>query len=134
MGRPRTRGECADMPRPCPHTRCRYHLLPEAALGHRTPETCTLDLADRGEHTLEDVGLVLGVSRERVRQIEYTALRKILRKAGARTAAAALATHTEMTSGEIEEVVVHAQRQDKEIRTARNHDRNVRRYPARGAR
>jgi Sigma-70, region 4 len=33
-------------------------------------ESCSLDLADRGEHTLQQVGETLAVTRERVRQIE----------------------------------------------------------------
>jgi len=37
-------------------------------------ETCSLDVAERGGATLEDVGEVLNVVRERVRQIEMRAL------------------------------------------------------------
>jgi hypothetical protein len=40
-------------------------------------DTCTLDVADRGEHTLEEIGQLLGVTRERVRQIELAALFKL---------------------------------------------------------
>lgn len=39
--------------------------------------TCSLDVADSGENTLEDVGACLNVTRERVRQIESAVLRKI---------------------------------------------------------
>lgn len=81
--RPRTRGECADVPRPCPHRACRYSLLVE--LRKRPPSSpeasCALDLADGGEHTLAEVGAVLGVSRERIRQIEEGALEKLARRA-----------------------------------------------------
>lgn len=65
---PLTRHECARGPRPCPAVRCR-HQLPEGA--------CSLDVADDGGHTLADVARILGVTRERVRQIEYAALRKL---------------------------------------------------------
>ena len=41
------------------------------------PETCVLDLVDRGEVTLRHTAAVLGITRERVRQIQATALRKL---------------------------------------------------------
>jgi hypothetical protein len=39
------------------------------------PETCCLDVADRGAHTLEEVGAMMNLTRERVRQIEEIAMR-----------------------------------------------------------
>jgi hypothetical protein len=41
------------------------------------PDTCSLDIAERGEHTLEQVGDLLGLTRERARQLEEKALRKL---------------------------------------------------------
>jgi hypothetical protein len=41
------------------------------------PLTCTLDVADQGGVTLEQVGDLLHITRERVRQIETLALRKL---------------------------------------------------------
>lgn len=41
------------------------------------PETCALDIADRGGITLEEVGQVAGITRERVRQIEDKILLKL---------------------------------------------------------
>ena len=72
-----TRAECAELPRPCPRTACRYHLVAERAEGLDVGPTCALDVADRGGMTLEEVGAVLGVTRERIRQIETLALRKV---------------------------------------------------------
>ena len=89
--RPRVRAECTNGPRPCPWASCRFHLavadnardtgavrltFPDLAR-EEMPETCALDVADRGEQILEAVGGVLGVTRERIRQIEAKALLKI---------------------------------------------------------
>lgn len=43
------------------------------------PDTCSLDVADRGEHTLHEVGEVLRMTRERARQVEAMGLRKAKR-------------------------------------------------------
>ncbi len=40
-------------------------------------ETCALDVADRGPHTLSAVGRVLGTSRERMRQVEDEAKKRL---------------------------------------------------------
>lgn len=48
----------------------------EAAL-QALPESCALDVAGRGDHTLGEVGRILGVSRERARQLEAVALTKL---------------------------------------------------------
>lgn len=88
--RPRTRGDClpggSNAMRPCPFVSCKYHLAVEVtAIGSlvhnhpgreidELPETCALDVADRGEKTLEELGRILGVTRERARQIAEDAL------------------------------------------------------------
>lgn len=80
--RPRTRGDCADAPRPCPWVGCRYHLAYEVSfaggLKERFPgkeleeleHTCALDVADLGPQPLDNVAFLMNVSAERVRQIE----------------------------------------------------------------
>ncbi len=86
-GRPETRGEClpggAYEARPCPYLACRHHLGVEVssvgALTETGAEACSLDLADEGERTLEEVAGMLAVSRERIRQIEAAALAKLER-------------------------------------------------------
>ena len=91
--RPRTRGECIqgeNTERPCPFVSCRHHLY--LGVNERTgsiklnfpglevwdlPESCALDVADRGEMTLEAVGELMNLTRERVRQLEASALEKL---------------------------------------------------------
>jgi len=88
LERPKRRGDCAGGERPCPWVSCRYHLGLDVldsgeismAPGSDVTDlaaTCALDIADQGGVTLEKVGEILGVTRERVRQIEYNALKKI---------------------------------------------------------
>ena len=71
---PVTRADCP-RERPCPHDGCRYHL----------PTACALDLADRGAHTLEAVAEHIGVSLERVRQIERAAMNRLVALVGEET-------------------------------------------------
>ena len=80
--RPQTRADCARVPRPCPYVGCRYNMTlditPQGSIRWRLPDpwddpasgrdTCALDMAERGPHTLEQIGDVMGVTRERVRQ------------------------------------------------------------------
>lgn len=87
--RPRTRGECKDGSRPCPWVSCRYHLYldvtPSGSLVLNRPdlqvdelqESCSLDEADEGPQTLEAVGALISLTRERTRQVEADAIRKV---------------------------------------------------------
>lgn len=85
--RPKTRAECLGGARPCPFVGCQYNLYlevnPETGaikLNHaqlepwEMTESCALDIADRGASTLETVGDLLGLTRERTRQIETRTL------------------------------------------------------------
>ena len=40
-------------------------------------ETCALDIADRGGITLEEVGEIMNLTRERIRQVEVRGLLKL---------------------------------------------------------
>jgi hypothetical protein len=87
---PRTRADCIDGPRPCPHVSCRHHLYLDVsprtgAIKLNFPDlevwelemSCALDVADQGSTKLEQVGALMNVTRERVRQIELKALSKL---------------------------------------------------------
>lgn len=92
--RPLTRGDCANVPRPCPFVSCQFHLYLDVnsssgsiKINHpgkepwELAETCALDVADKGSSTLADVGNLIGVTRERIRQMEtrgIAALRRVL--------------------------------------------------------
>lgn len=80
---PKTRGECRDVPRPCPRTRCVHHLDVERKQRSDDPEreTCALDVAEDMGSTLVQIGAILGVTRERVRQLESEALAHLGRNA-----------------------------------------------------
>jgi hypothetical protein len=88
--RPKTRAECLDGPRPCPFVSCAHHLyldvsprtgaiklnFPDLEVTEMT-ETCALDVADRGGTTLEEVGAIMNLTRERIRQVEVKGLAKL---------------------------------------------------------
>jgi hypothetical protein len=88
--KPATRAECAEGPRPCPYVSCKHHLFIDVsprtgAIKLNFPdlevwelgESCALDVADRGGTTLEDVGAIMNLTRERIRQVEVKALAKL---------------------------------------------------------
>lgn len=76
---PATRGDCEQAARPCVHLRCRHHL---GRAGELAGSSCSLDVADAGGHVLDDVGRHLGVTRERARQIERSAIAEVRRLLG----------------------------------------------------
>jgi hypothetical protein len=88
--RPRNRAECAEGPRPCPFVSCKHHLFIDVsprtgAIKLNFPdlevwdlgESCALDVADKHGTTLEDVGAIMNLTRERIRQVEVKALAKL---------------------------------------------------------
>ena len=90
VDRPVTRGDCANMPRPCPFVSCSAHLYLDVdeksgSIKFNRPdlevwemeETCSLDVADRQGITLEEVGRWYNLTRERIRQVEVRGLTKI---------------------------------------------------------
>lgn len=94
--RPKTRDDCIDAERPCPFVGCPHHLYLDVneATGTVTfnfpgkeveelEDTCALDVAARGGITLEDVGNMFNLTRERIRQIEGKALAKLKNSARA---------------------------------------------------
>lgn len=87
-----TRGACRKLGGPCPHTVCRFNLTTERRdnRGAKSPhlplpvvhETCALEAAEHGGMTLEEIASRLSLTRERVRQIELGALKKLWARLG----------------------------------------------------
>lgn len=88
--KPAARRECAHGIRPCPYVSCKHHLYVDVsprtgAIKLNFPDlevwemgdSCALDVADRGGTTLEDVGAIMNLTRERIRQVEVKALAKL---------------------------------------------------------
>lgn len=88
--RPRSRADCAGATRPCMFISCKHHLyldvnpstgsiklnFPDKEVWEMA-ETCALDVADRGGITLEEVGAIMNLTRERIRQVETRGLLKL---------------------------------------------------------
>jgi hypothetical protein len=88
--KPKMREDCGQGERPCPFVSCKHHLyldvsartgaiklnFPDLEVWEMT-ETCALDVADRGGTTLEEVGAIMNLTRERIRQVEVKGLAKL---------------------------------------------------------
>lgn len=95
---PESRSECIGGPRPCPLVSCRFHLLLDVASDGRLnrardfdenaaesildalqamPETCALDVADRGGSTSKEIGEMIGVRRDTVESMVSNAARRL---------------------------------------------------------
>jgi hypothetical protein len=88
--RPKTRADCVNGPRPCVFVSCKYNLYldvnPETgSVKVNFPDkeiweleyTCALDVAEKGGITLEEVGEIMNLTRERIRQVETRGLEKV---------------------------------------------------------
>ncbi|WP_223634222.1 sigma factor-like helix-turn-helix DNA-binding protein [Corallococcus sp. EGB] len=88
--RPRTRADCINGPRPCLFVSCKHNLYldvnPETgSIKLNFPDkeitelehTCALDVAEKGGITLEEVGEIMNLTRERIRQVETRGLMKL---------------------------------------------------------
>ena len=88
--RPKTRAECGEQARPCPWVSCKHHLYLDInpVTGSikinfpdlepwELPHTCALDVAETGGLTLEEVGEITNLTRERIRQVEVRGLLKL---------------------------------------------------------
>jgi Sigma-70, region 4 len=90
FAKPVAREDCQGGARPCPFVSCKHHLyldvsartgaiklnFPDLEVWEMT-ETCALDVADRGGTTLEEVGAIMNLTRERIRQVEVKGLAKL---------------------------------------------------------
>jgi hypothetical protein len=87
--KPQTRSECVEGVRPCPWVSCRFNLYLDVRgdgvlrlnFPDREPDemlsSCALDLAEDGPRTLEQVAGLMGMSKERARQLEAVAMDKM---------------------------------------------------------
>lgn len=90
LWKPQTRADCASVQRPCPYLSCKHNLyldvsartgsikmnFPDLEVDQMV-ESCALDVADRGGTSLEEVGAAMNLTRERVRQLENSAMAKL---------------------------------------------------------
>jgi len=88
--RPQQRSDCVGGVRPCPFVASKHHFyldvnpvtgsikinFPEIEVWEMR-DTCALDIAERGGITLEEVGAIMNLTRERIRQVEVSGLEKL---------------------------------------------------------
>jgi Sigma-70, region 4 len=88
--RPKNREHCIGAERPCAYVSCKHHLYLDVsartgAIKLNFPDldvwemkdSCALDVSDRGGTTLEEVGAIMNLTRERIRQVEVKGLAKL---------------------------------------------------------
>lgn len=88
LKRPRRRADCGTE-RPCPFVSCKYHLYLDVnpitgsvKINSHVPieemeESCALDIAEKGGEMLDRIGTLIGLTRERIRQVQDAALQKL---------------------------------------------------------
>ena len=86
---PRIRAHCLDGHRPCPYVTCKHNLYLDVSTAgsillnfphlepHEMGESCVLDVAERMGMTLEEVGAMFDLTRERIRQVQEKAAEKV---------------------------------------------------------
>lgn len=94
--RPPNRSVCEQGVRPCPYVSCRYHLYLDVRgdgvlrinFPDREPDemlaSCALDMSEDGPRTLDQVAALMGMSKERARQLEASAFAKLRLALGSR--------------------------------------------------
>lgn len=80
-----TNGKCMAKAEPCMVEHCRHHIYSNMKSEQYVASTkpvvrCALKIANCGGMTLEEVGKIMGLTRERVRQIERKALEHLKQK------------------------------------------------------
>lgn len=70
--RPKTRGECGDMPRPCPFLSCRYHL------GHRYLGKQVMMTKEEAEHAVALHGTVYAAAK--ALKVDRNVVRRALKR------------------------------------------------------
>lgn len=68
------RRECESLPRPCPHTHCRYHLAAEVGGEVTEASSCALDIAEEGGITQAELAVLFGISHTWASSLERRAL------------------------------------------------------------
>jgi len=90
LARPQTRADCSAEARPCPWVACKHHLYLDinpttGSIKLNYPDrepwelehSCSLDVADAGGKTLDEIGEITNLTRERIRQVELRGILKL---------------------------------------------------------
>jgi hypothetical protein len=87
--RPRTRGDCASVPRPCPYVGCKYHLGVDVGRGPGGSTAIVVreafqdrepwDLRESAPSPLRRIAHRLNITPERARQLQHAGLARAAR-------------------------------------------------------